>query len=169
MNKKGGFTLIELLVVIAIIGILSSVVLVSLNSARKKGTDTRVIADIQQLRTSFETDYANSVYSASFVVAGGIPALAAGNYQTLLTDLNTNGSAGNSIGGTIAVSGNTSGLVLVENGTPNGTTGWTTAPTSYALYGKLSTGKYFCIDSTGGTSQSLTPSQTNFGATCAAN
>ncbi|NCU28847.1 MAG: prepilin-type N-terminal cleavage/methylation domain-containing protein, partial [Candidatus Moranbacteria bacterium] len=33
MNKNKGFTLIELLVVIAIIGILSSVVLASLNSA----------------------------------------------------------------------------------------------------------------------------------------
>ena len=52
-----GFTLIELLVVIAIIGILSSVVLASLNSARQKSRDSRRIADVRQLQTAFELYY----------------------------------------------------------------------------------------------------------------
>jgi general secretion pathway protein G len=68
INKRShrGFTLIELLVVIAIIGILSSVVLASLNSARQKGRDTRRIADIKQLQLALELSYdANSVYPAT--------------------------------------------------------------------------------------------------------
>jgi type II secretion system protein G len=56
-HKDRGFTLIELLVVIAIIGILSSVVLASLNSARKKGRDARRISDVKQLQLALELYY----------------------------------------------------------------------------------------------------------------
>jgi len=57
-NQKG-FTLIELLVVIAIIGILSSIVLASLNSARAKARDARRKVDLKQVQTALELYYSN--------------------------------------------------------------------------------------------------------------
>lgn len=53
-NKKFGFTLIELLVVIAIIGVLASIVLASLNSARRKSRDARRITDLKQIQLALE-------------------------------------------------------------------------------------------------------------------
>ena len=56
-KKHRGFTLIELLVVIAIIGILASIVLVSLSGARSKARDARRQSDIRQISLAMEMYY----------------------------------------------------------------------------------------------------------------
>lgn len=59
MKRTGnsGFTLIELLVVIAIIGMLSSVVLAALTTARAKSRDARRLSDLRTVQTALELYY----------------------------------------------------------------------------------------------------------------
>jgi Tfp pilus assembly protein PilE len=52
--------LIELLVVIAIIGILSSVVLASLTTARSKGNDAAITSELSNMRAQAELFYSNN-------------------------------------------------------------------------------------------------------------
>ncbi len=96
MQKKysamRGFTLIELLVVIAIIGILSAVVLASLNTARQKGSDAAIKSDLGTIRTQASLDYTsnNNSYTPGGASVGSLTTAATAPvpYQT--------GPAGNS-------------------------------------------------------------------------
>ena len=90
MKRAGnkGFTLIELLVVIAIIGILSSVVLASLNSAREKSRDAKRVSDIKQLQLALEFYFdANGGYPSTIAGAAGDAHLVTPGYiATIPTD-----------------------------------------------------------------------------------
>jgi prepilin-type N-terminal cleavage/methylation domain-containing protein len=59
-NLLSVFTLIELLVVIGIIGVLSAVVLASLNSARIKGADASVKSNLANMRSQADLWYSNN-------------------------------------------------------------------------------------------------------------
>ncbi len=81
-RDKKGFTLIELLVVVAIIGILATVVVSSLNTARKKARDARRLSDAKEIQKVIEmfyndhgyypkSNYAHSCYPNKTIVSGG--------------------------------------------------------------------------------------------------
>jgi prepilin-type N-terminal cleavage/methylation domain-containing protein len=143
MKKNKGFTLIELLVVIAIIGILSSVVLASLNSARNKGATAAAKANMANTRAQAEifydsntnsydggtnaTDVCNSAALVGAIkgVNPGVLAAAQANTTTATVSVDNAGPATASLGICNSVS-----------------TGW-------AAEVVLKDGNFYCVDSNG--------------------
>jgi prepilin-type N-terminal cleavage/methylation domain-containing protein len=141
--KTKGFTLIELLVVIAIIGILSSVVLASLNSARTKGSDAAVKSNLSGVRANAELQYDNmngcysntgtscSATTPAVVTAAACPAAGATNifgFTSIASQIAQAKSASNGLDACAATVGGGAWAAAVHLKT---------------------TGKSFCVDSTG--------------------
>lgn len=57
LKPNKGFTLIELIVVVAIIGIVSGIIMTSVNNSKAKGRDTKRIADISIIQLALERYY----------------------------------------------------------------------------------------------------------------
>ena len=120
-NLKQGFTLIELLVVIAIIGVLSAVVLASLNTARDKGNDAAVMSDLDGIRTQAQIFYGDTSNSYTGVCS-----------ETTIAK---------QIAGADTANGTASGVACNVAGDG----------TAYAVSAALlaTPGNFYCIDSTG--------------------
>lgn len=135
MKMSKGFTLIELLVVIAIIGILSSVVLASLTTARTRGQVASVQSQLSNMRAQAELYYSTN-----------------GNSYGTATDCSTElfGTANNGLGALVAG--------IQSTGAQIDCNASSTAWSAVAAFG----GVNYCVDSTGfsGTSSVATADNT---------
>ena len=127
--KQKGFTLIELLVVIAIIGILASVVLASLNSARNKGADAAIKSGLANARAQAELFYDSNSNSYDGVCANTTTGI-----NTIVQGASTAAGAG---------------TVVVDTASGASTADCHDLAAGWAASVPLKTSGYWCVDSSG--------------------
>ncbi len=134
-----GFTLIELLVVIAIIGILATVVIGSVNSARTKGIDSTVKGNLSNMRASAEIIYDTSASYDTVCNA---------NTTTLSGLLAANKAVGGAAtaGTETALSAGTTATLTAY--CKDSVTAWVAANALKSL-SDSNAAQYWCVDSTG--------------------
>lgn len=88
-RKNKGFTLIELLVVIAIIGVLSTLAIIALGSARQKARDSKRVADLAQLSKALEVYYSDA-NAYPTVITPGMPLVSSDGTKTYMAAVPSN-------------------------------------------------------------------------------
>lgn len=144
-HPRSGFTLIELLVVIAIIGILSSIVLSSLNTARNKGADAAVKSSLNSMRAQAELFYdanGNSYHTPLSICTAGVSINGVkGIYEGVLSAAQNAGYS--TVNNVFATSGTLTSATCHAGmyGSPSAT--------SWAAEVPLRSGGVYCVDSRG--------------------
>jgi prepilin-type N-terminal cleavage/methylation domain-containing protein len=137
LKVSKGFTLIELLVVIAIIGVLASIIIVTLNNGQTRGKNAGVKSNLANARTQAQVFYnTNSVANLTF------------------TNVCNNGPVGTppvqGIGSAVLAAAKITGLTAVGSDT-GGSTSTATCNDSagaWAAEAPLVGGGMWCVDST---------------------
>lgn len=145
-TKMKGFTLIELLVVITIIGILASIVIVNLNSARGRGQDAAIKEQMSQIRSTVALYYSDN-YGYSSGTTGaltGTCVTSAGAANSVFA--NTAFADADFITSAVGVYKNSSVLPVCDIA-PNSVS----KSQSWVMYGKLRVNStdWWCVDSSG--------------------
>ncbi len=163
INMKKGFTLIELLIVVAIIGILASIVVVSLTGQGSKASDAALKSNLRSVATAVSNEAANNLSSfqqSTVCTLESVKSIMDTIFETVkgqASNTVTTGSGTTQVNmyiapfvdatdaaaavaqGTAPVTGNT-----IRYGCASNKGGW-------AVWGQLSedSAKYFCLDSYG--------------------